>query len=324
MADYVFVYSQQNDFPNHKADIGRLQQEVERSVITVAIDYISASGDTISLHFKADLDVTNKAALDALVAAHSGEPLPPMGMLVSLDGPATNDGKPIFLSNMFPSGVFLYITGAADDVASATGRGDGASFMLASDVAGDESLDFQFADWVFLAGGGIQAQGGQVGDHVSLEIYAPATPVVANASGAGNCNLVDPGVGQAILIVPAAGDGTHDVDLSQAVPIPASNDDAAAGTGYYEWSAPDAGKGLVLVSSTPGRGKYNLFTVQNKLARFVNRYPLRSDQYIDLTVVGIKPHRILPHWHFVVSMHNAGHAGLKVSWNLVAARAATT
>lgn len=317
MSSVAYVYSLETDFPNHKLDSDRLASEINQSRITTALDYISRSGDSVSVHFKATLPTEDKTILDAVISYHQGEAPQKNALQVELVSPASSDGKPIFQPTIFPTGVYLYITGAADDVA-ASSRGTGAAFFLSSDAAGESSLTFQFMDWVYIAGGGIQARGAEPGDAVSLKVHAPATPVTHNAGGTGNCTLVDPGVGAPILIVPAAGNGTHDVDLSLASPVPASD-----GNGYYDWTGPSKGKGAVVASSMPQKAEYNLYTVQVDMTKFVNRYPLVSNQYIDLTVPSITPRKILPHWQFVVSAHNGGHAGLKLAWNLVLARTTT-
>ena len=68
------------DFPNNLWDVNRLKKEILESQdpnkITVAFDSISSSETEIEITFKAELDAPNEAALDAIVAAHSGQPLP--------------------------------------------------------------------------------------------------------------------------------------------------------------------------------------------------------------------------------------------------------
>lgn len=73
------VYSIQNDFPNHIVSLDRLTQEIQQSAITVALDNINTSGDVCSILFKDEINDTNKTALDAVVASHSGESLPESG-----------------------------------------------------------------------------------------------------------------------------------------------------------------------------------------------------------------------------------------------------
>lgn len=247
-----------------------------------------------------------------------------MSLQVLHNQPATSDGKPIFLPNLFPGNVTLYIVGAADDAAQ--GRGKGPSLQLSSDVAGDSTLEFSFNDWLYIAGGGVMWESGSLGDYATLELYAPATPVAPDASNQGNCDLVDPGVGAAILLVPSPGRGTHNCDLAQATPIPAYADESETGNGYFDfWSEPDTGKGTIAPASNTGQGRYNLFAASIPMAQFAARIPLLGTHgAMDLTVSAIKPKRVLPQWKFKLTLHNSGHVGLKLAAYLVTARVKTT
>jgi hypothetical protein len=308
-----------NSFPNSKVDLSRLEQEVLASSIATALDHISKSGDSTSVVFKGALSDPDKSILDTLVGQHSGEPLPVTAQPVSLDVPTTTDGKLIVQPSMFPAGVYLYITGAGDDGA----RGNGQPFSVASDAAGDSSVVFTFKDWVYLSAGGMMWQGAEFGDSVTFDFYAPATPVTPNGAHTGNCNLVDPGVGAAILLVPANGNGAYDVNLANAVPVPAYGANSAL-VGYWDWSEPDTGLGTIQGSSTPGHAAYHLFAVAAPLVKFVNRMPLLGSGAMDMQPPPIKSKKMLPHWRGRVTLHNAGHAGLKVAWYLATARASTT
>jgi hypothetical protein len=235
--------------------------------------------------------------------------------------PATHDGKPIFLPNLFPGGVYLYITGAGD---GANTYGDGNLCQISSDAAGTTTAETQFKDWVYIAGGGIMFTGGVLGDHISLELYAPATPVTVNSNGTGNCNLVEvvPSSGLHIIL-PSAGAGTHDVDLAQAAPVPAADEvDGGLGHGYFNWSAPDQGKGT-LTPNTQAQGIYNLYTFPISLVRFTNKFPLLGDHFVDITVPAVKPKKILPQWKCRVTVVNSGHTGLRVAWYFMTARTKT-
>lgn len=73
MADFKYTYTL-DDFPNNKIDLDTLQDQVRASAITVSLDYISTIGINVNFFFKADLDTSNEAILDAVVAAHDGTP----------------------------------------------------------------------------------------------------------------------------------------------------------------------------------------------------------------------------------------------------------
>jgi hypothetical protein len=149
-------------------------------------------------------------------------------------------------------------------------------------------------------------------------VIAPATPVTASGGGnTGNCNLVDPGVGAAILIVPAAGNGTHNVDLSTAIPVP------ALGAGYYSCTDPDFGLG-VITAGAPGTSAYNLFTVAIPLTKYATKFQLLGDRSINLTLPAVKPGNILPQWKGKVVLHTAETLSqAKLCWFLITARMRT-
>jgi len=70
--------------PNNKANPGRLEKEIQASPdITIALDPlgIQLEGSTILIHFKVELEPAQKAALDEIIANHSGEPLTPTSNL---------------------------------------------------------------------------------------------------------------------------------------------------------------------------------------------------------------------------------------------------
>lgn len=301
-----------------KLDPARLESEVrDSSDVTTAISGITTSGDDCAIIFKAVLSTAEKTALDAIVSAHSGLPLTEDAPPVKLDAPTTADGKIIVQPSMFPGGVYLYITGAGDDGA----RGNGQPFAIESDAVGDSSIEFSFKDWVYLSSGGFSWQGGAFGDYVTFEFYAPASPVTP-AAGAGNCNLVDPGVGAPILAVPAAGNGAYNIDLANAVPVPAYGVNDAP-VGYWTWTEPNTGKGAI-AAGAPGASPWHLFAAPIPLVRFANRLPLLGSGAMDMNPPPIKSKKMLPHWKGKVILHNSGHEGLKAAFWLATARAQTT
>jgi hypothetical protein len=233
--------------------------------------------------------------------------------------PKGSDGTPATLPCLFPNGVYLYLSGAGD---GASARGVGDPFVLSSDTAEDKTFEWGYLDWVLIAGGGMSHQGGQAGDYCTMEVVAPATAVVPNAGGTGNCNLVDPGVGAAILIVPAAGNGAYDVDLAAAVPVPAWDAMTGACSGFFEWDKPSTGKGTISVGA-PQQSHFNLFAIELTLMRFCNRMPLLGSGVLDFNIPAVEPKTIMPHWKGRVTLHNVGHAGLVGAWYLTTARMKT-
>jgi hypothetical protein len=64
------------DFSNHKVASDRLTQEIQASAIVTALDHIDTTETECDVWFKLELSQTDDDILTALVAAHSGEPVP--------------------------------------------------------------------------------------------------------------------------------------------------------------------------------------------------------------------------------------------------------
>lgn len=222
-------------------------------------------------------------------------------------GPQAIDGSPFVSPCMFPAGVYLYITGSSDG----TVIGEGDQFVLTSEEEEDKSFEFQFQDWVLIAGGGLFPTGAVRGDWASMGVYCPATPITPNVGGTGNCNLVNG------IIVPAAGDGAYDVDLGEANPVLTPLHD-----GFWDWDFPPTGKGTVTVGE-PQKAKAHLIAANYDLARFVNRVSISKNEQLEFTIPAIEPKIMLPHWKGKVTIHNSGHTGLAVEWYITCARART-
>lgn len=247
---------------------------------------------------------------------------------VAITGPTTSDGKQIVLPCLFPGGVYLFVCGATD---SETERGEGDLLTISSETSGDTVVDMDpFLDFVYVAGGTLLFEGGQLGDWFSARMVCPATEVVVNESNTGNCTLTEcpacPGIpADAKIIVPAAGNGTHDVDLETATPVPTHDpEEGGAGSGFYTWNEPATGVGRGTIVAVPGMtGDYHLLDHEVQLVAFVNRVPLLGSGQLDVSVQSVKPKKLLPHWNGRMTLHNTGHTGLKAALMIVTARKVT-
>lgn len=234
--------------------------------------------------------------------------------------PRAPDGREVHLPNLFPNGSLLYYTGAGDDI-NGNSRGTGQAFNLTNGLLGQTSTTWQFLDWVYIVGGGFSWTGALLGDWVSLMLTAPSTPVTPNGGGTGNCNLVS--TNGLSLIVPASGNGAYNVNLANAIPIPADENSTNTPTGYWEWSTPDTGKGTVS-AGVAGKSHYNLFNNSMNLTRFVNQFQMVGSGVHAMVLPAVKPKRILPHWSFTATINNCGLHTLSVAWYLSLARTQTT
>jgi hypothetical protein len=257
-----YTYSIQNAFPNHKVATDRLTLEIQRSSIVIALDYIETDSGDCNIWFKDALPSMDVTTLDGIVATHSGEPLPSPAQLVQLDGPLEADKKPIVVVSPATQGLFTFLTGRAD-----IPGGPGLGTPLRLDFTGPESkvLEFSFSEPIEINDGQIwwrpSASWGP-DDEFSVGMRMPAT-VATPTPGTGNVNVVALGPG-AELYVPAAGDGSHTVDLANAVPVR-----APAHNGF--WSVDDW-TGAITPSASPGQASWNLlsFDVIGYLVRSIS------------------------------------------------------
>jgi len=227
--------------------------------------------------------------------------------------PRAIDGTPFSAPCLFPSGVYLYIAGVGDHATN--GRGAGQVFRASRDTDGDTTVDWQFNDLVYLAGGGAMFTGGTLGDYANLEVVAPATSVTPNQGNTGNCNVTDG------VITPAVGNGAYDVDLSTATPVPAVT--ASGYNGYWEWDWPLTGKGTISVG-VPGSAHFHLIAAEVGLVRYAAKLPLLGSGDIDLTLPAVEPKTQLPHWKGRLKLHNEGGSHtVQIGWFLMTARVVT-
>jgi hypothetical protein len=231
--------------------------------------------------------------------------------------PTTSDGIPVQNPLLCPIGTSLYVTGFGDD--PKRGRGEGAPCTAEIADAGDAIVTVQFNDYVYLIGGSGFFTGAELGDWMDFSVIAPASVVVPNPGGAGNCNLVPVGPGMNMIIPSYGGPGAYDVDLSTAVPVPSYDEQTdKSGVGYWDWDAPTTGKGTI-TPGAPGTSTYYLLDFDKTLTRHAKLVVLGSFPfYIELPV---QARRLLPQWKLVSKVHNeAGGHSLRVAFNLTTAR----
>lgn len=73
-----YIYSIAVDTSNAKANVESLQDQIIKSPITTAIEYINIAGDSLIVAFKDSLSSQDIETLDSLIAIHDGNPLTPI------------------------------------------------------------------------------------------------------------------------------------------------------------------------------------------------------------------------------------------------------
>jgi len=133
MADTVYTFSVQNDFPNHTVNLNTLQYEIQQSSITRAVNYLNREGDDCNIFFKEALTpIDATSTLLALIAAHQGNDI-----IDENSHPETPDGVPIVRADSRPLDKEVYFTMCGDS----TGIGDGVEFSWDFSNNDDEFID---------------------------------------------------------------------------------------------------------------------------------------------------------------------------------------
>ena len=234
--------------------------------------------------------------------------------------PTTTDGKQIVLNNLFPGDVLTNYAGRSDDIDNNV-RFGGDIFQLSRDSEGSVSREWQFTEWVYLAGGRCYYENAVYGDTIGFQILAPATAGTSNP-GAGAYNKVEVATGLNLYVPAPSVDGGWDLNLSEklnenvnftkVVPVPSVTE-----TGFFEWD-PDT-EAVALVPEQTGR--FNLFDQQITIANFVVNAPMMGNRDLQLVVPAVKPKRILSHWKSkVTANHSAGSHVLNLAWYIYLAR----
>lgn len=261
MAETTYTFSVTGQFPAMRVAPDRWAQEIRLSPIVTALSSVHVAGDVARATFRDALSPGDEGLLNTIVASHSGQPI--------ADVPTAKEPDGRLIVAPFPAmvGANTSFTGRGDDIVNGIpGKGPYIRVSWADgDPRGAKQVDMRFLEPIQLHDGGAFYQGNWTPvDTLTVRAMMPATVATENVEGEGNCNLVPIAPG-AFLIVPAAGDGGHDVVLTSAVPVP-----APAFDGFWDVDEPS---GIIVPSSDPGHAKWHLLTVP-QTAAFLNEIPL--------------------------------------------------
>lgn len=230
----------------------------------------------------------------------------------------TTEGKKIVSPDMFREREVPSYCGIGDDIENGI-TWAGTPFLIQSSGIQTYVTEWQFKDSSRLAGGGYRIENGDCGDYINFDIYAPATASISN-QGAGLFNKVPVG-GGANLYVPSGGSGDWDIDLEEtlnsnvtftkAVPVTSLNK-----TGFFDY---DIENDLLTINYL-GKGAYNLFDVPITVAKYMVNYYVGGTQLQDMTIAGVTPKLILPHWKFKIEFVSTTTANKCFSWWIFIAR----
>lgn len=89
------------DYTKTPCDVARLQQEIQTSNITTALDHIDLFGTALAIFFSSDLSANDKITLDFIVANHSGNALSvDFNEVLVVGNTSTNSGNYVVLNGM--------------------------------------------------------------------------------------------------------------------------------------------------------------------------------------------------------------------------------
>lgn len=136
----------QYDFTKENCNLDQLTKEVQSSSITVALDYITKVGSTLSVFFKASLSEGEQTTLGTVVAAHTPVPV-------------ENDVTSVIVQEQPPFSAPSYRT-----------KRKGATEFLSMAPSTEQIIDFLITEERYVHGGIIVFDGTEVGDTVTGEV----------------------------------------------------------------------------------------------------------------------------------------------------------
>jgi len=311
------------DTLNGVAALDALEAEIQQSTVVAAIDYafFRTDGNVLTVGLK-DTITGDDTALDAVVAAHTGETLAEPAQLVAFAKMV--EGAPVVAANTWPIEQSVVWCGEGDDITNGT-VGGGTEFRIQAAAAGDSSIECQFLTPIRLGGGYIYWQDCAYADYAEMKVLAPATVATSNA-GSGAYGKLAIGGGASVFVHPATpgADGPDwDIDLDEtlnanvsftkAVPVP-----AIAGDGFFTYADE-------VLTYTPGVGTHNLFDVPLDLNKFARKLWMMGTAQQSLNVTENIPATILPQWKCKVTVHRELGTGSDrlVTWTMLISRTGT-
>lgn len=97
------TYSILNDTANGIVALDSIDIEIRTSAIVTALESTESSGDVLTITFKSDISIEDKALLDGLVSSHSGVPTKEDPTIVDIHD------RPVFSNTTLDDGSILYI-----------------------------------------------------------------------------------------------------------------------------------------------------------------------------------------------------------------------
>jgi len=261
-----------------------LYQEIQESNITRNIDNVGRNGDNCSIVFNGDdaLSTSDSDILDTIINEHDGTKNILEPPVQNVQVMPLNDGyeeAPFDIFSRFlvhdgarPLSTDTYITGRGDNRAlNYTDIGGGQDIFfyhkIGDDVKQTLYIDFNMEEISCYIYNGWVYWKDCAGDSITLEIVNEVTPITTDQVDT-NYNLYG-----GYLIIPAAGNGTIDIDPTNVYPIKClvSQKTGLKSPGYWNMDWNNETYQWENITAVPdGTGDYNMFSEEKILDRFVN------------------------------------------------------
>jgi len=246
----------------------KLEAEIRASAIVTALRYATLLGtDALTVTMANTLSGGDETILNGIVTAHDGVSL-------AVDEPVNLDGRKIMHATPRKRGTFTCFTGAGDsqDDQSKIGGSNGTLMALHHEVAQSISQSI-YIDLNTIANDSHAHAGWMMWKDALNDLVTLVTVPKLTTYEAGSNTYYNLYGGY--LVIPAAGNGTITPLVMKLVEVPLNEYGNRSGAGYWNATYNTTTKAFESITAAgAGDGRFNMFTVEVSLDRFINRVPL--------------------------------------------------
>lgn len=238
-----------------------------------------------------------------------------------------NGSQPSVAPSRFPPNTTSYYAGRSDDIPNNKRLAGTIITYSTSDAVQDAVTEWQFVEPHYFAGDGmLHVMNGHMSDHLTYDVYSPATAGTSVATGTGTHAKLTKGAGTIWVPAGTSGAGSADWDLdlteklnakvafTKVVPVPADGD------GYFDWDADTE----AVTANGVATGAFDLYDADQVVETPIAAMNIMGSMMHNLGMPSVKPNLLLPHWkHRIKVTHTDNGLTLKISPVMVIARAST-
>lgn len=293
MAETLYMFNMEEDFPNGKVATDRLTNEIKESDITIALDRIDTDSVNCNVWFKDVLPAYDSTTLTYIVSVHAGEPMPTSTQPVKIEEYKTGISQDVHLFNEFrdsggklrvhqtsrKDGLAIHWTSTGDDKSNTRNFGGGTSISH-KHIVGDSTSKVIYIDFNVMFNESWIHEVILTWDKCDLDVIT--VDIVPNVcmitdSTAGNFNTYGP------IVIPAMpGTGCCNIvsdvyAYNGGLVAKDSPSDPTITAGPAFWNADfneSTSRFENLTAAPLGDGAYNIFHEERALNRIFNRITL--------------------------------------------------